>query len=401
MSGNRVAMEGYLEYLNTQILGNRENNELMFAACINPQPTNVIIIGSPGTSKTTSVNIIARLLGQTFSKVQATPNLDINKVLGPIDLKKLVVDKAEVVNWSEWTHAYFKFIDEFNRLTPESAVSLMEILDTSRGKRSLHINQHEAPTLPPGPLFATMNNPDSGTNEVFPPMLDRFDMCIVMKHPHAHDLLRIGSGELSKYAAPQAMAKAQFESLKKEVGHIKVPPAVLRYVSMAVRDLSYCNYGEMETKTAAAAEHCARSCRFCPKIDHRAPASPRVLLSIVSMAKALAYVRGKDEITFEEIRSLVAAAIRHRIRLNLAYLNKFNNLNDAYADLFSELKALWIQREGIDRELATAQALADSGDMNGAKPHLEKVVAYAKSDGVYSEMVHHEILHLRKKGVTA
>ncbi|HQT45333.1 MAG TPA: AAA family ATPase, partial [Candidatus Micrarchaeota archaeon] len=76
MTGNRVAMEGYLEYLNTQILGNRENNELMFAACINPHPTNIIIIGSPGTSKTTSVNIIARLLGQTFSKVQATPNLD-------------------------------------------------------------------------------------------------------------------------------------------------------------------------------------------------------------------------------------------------------------------------------------------------------------------------------------
>ncbi|MFA5106541.1 MAG: MoxR family ATPase [Candidatus Micrarchaeia archaeon] len=401
MTGHRVALEGYLEYLNTQILGNRENNELMFAACINPHPTNVIIIGSPGTSKTTSVNIIARLLGQPFAKVQATPNLDINKVLGPIDLKKLIVDKAEIIRWSEWTEAYFKFIDEFNRLTPESAVSLMEILDTSRGKRSLHINQHEAPTLPPGPLFATMNNPDSGTNDVFPPMLDRFDMCIVMKHPHAHDLLRIGSGELSRFNSPPQMTRQQFESLKKEVDRVKVPKEMLRYVSMAVRDLSFCQFGEMETKTAAAAEHCGRSCRFCPKIDHRSPASPRVLLSIVSMGKALAYLRGKDEVGFDEVRSLVAAAIRHRVRLNMAYLNKFNNINDAYSDLFSELKALWVQREGIDVELKKASDLAAAGDVLGAKPHLEKVINYAKSDGVYSEMVHHDIAALRKKGVPA
>jgi|GEM_PF-5235530 len=393
-----IKIEDYLSYLNSMILGNRENNELMLASCINPNPTNAIIIGSPGTSKTTSVLLISQMLGSSFAKLQATPNLDINKVLGPVDLKKLLVEKVEAVKWSNWTKAYFKFIDEFNRLTPESAVSLMELLDTTRGKRSLHINQHEAPLLPTGPLFATMNHADSATNEVFPPMLDRFDLCIVMKHPGSHDLYKIGSGQLKQIKPPKPLTESEFDGMKSEVEKVEVPDSILRYVSLLVRDLSFCTFGEMSTKTTASHEHCAKLCPFCPKIDHRSPASPRVVLSLVSLSKSLAYLRGKSQVTHDEIKSLVVPAIRHRVRLQLAYLNKFKNINDAYEDLAGQLKANLIAREAMDHVLLKALEGIQNGHISDeAKSSLHRLEEYAKKDGVYGELVHEQLSLIRKK----
>ena len=380
-----------MQWLQTQVLGNKENLELMLAAVLSPYQANVLIMGSPGTSKTTAVKLVAKLVDASFAKIQATPNLDINKVLGPVNLQKLLTDKTEQIDWSAWVNAEVKFIDEFNRMTPESAVSLMEVMDTSRGERHLHINQHAAPQLPSGPMFATMNYSDAGTNEVFPPMMDRFDIALSMNHAKANELLWIAglnSGSRQNIPMPTPWSQEDLKAARADVLNITVPDTIQRFVSCIIRDMSYCKFGEMEMKTSTSTDHCARECFICPKISQNTPSSPRMLISLLHMAKALAYVRGGKEVTIKEIRSLMTPIMRHRIKLQTAYVKDFKNINDAYEKLGVDLEKRQIHR---DEYSAIVDELREH-ILTNQKPirvadaeKWENLQEFMKNDGVYKE----------------
>ena len=86
------------------------------------------------------------------------------------------------------------------------------------------------------------------------------------------------------------------------------------------------------------------------------------------------------------------------MRLQLSYLNKFNNANDAYDDLASELKSRQLQRESMHSELEKiTRAIASNSISNETRAAFQRISQFAKSDGVYGEMISIELSEFRRR----
>jgi len=249
---------------------------------------NLLLEGVPGVGKTMLGRALARSIGGTFRRVQATPDLL------PSDLTGISVFDQQRHEFRFVPGPLFAnvvLIDEINRATPRTQSALFEPMEERQVTVDGVTRELPAPFL----LIATENPlAHYGTYPLPEGQLDRFAMAVTLDYPD-----RIGAREV----VTRQMLRHPITDLE----------PVLE-VADVVRHQPHVRRVQIETAVIEYAVARVVATRSHP--DVALGASPRASLSITRCAQARAAARARDFVLPDDVKALAPAVLAHRLLLN-------------------------------------------------------------------------------------
>ena len=252
---------------------------------------HALLEGVPGIAKTLIVKTMGRLLGLSFQRVQATPDLMPADILGTTILKP---GTDSFVFHSGPVFTDLLLVDEINRMPPRTQAALLECME----ERQVTADGVRHPLPGWFTVFATQNPVDfEGTYPLPEAQLDRFLLKIRVAYPAESEELQIlerhhastGNGILDD-AHIAAIPEGLLAAARAEVRRIRIEPELYRYI-LAL----------------------ARRTREWPTL--LLGASPRAALSLMLVAQAAAAFDGRDYLVPDDVKRAVHPVLRHRIIL--------------------------------------------------------------------------------------
>ncbi len=262
-----------------------------------------LLEGVPGLGKTMIVRSLGETLGLTFSRIQFTPDLMPADITGT----NVLADEPSGRRVFEFERgpvfANIVLADEINRATPKTQSALLEAMQEA----SVTVAGRGHPLESPFMVLATQNPLEmEGTYPLPEAQVDRFFFKLLLTSPNRDELRRIA--DLTTAAAPAALRKildgAAILEIRRWVREVPLAATVLDYAVSLI----------LATRPGADGEgHAIELVRRCVRYG----ASPRGLQSLVLAAKARALFAGRPNVSFEDVRTMSAPCLRHRLILSL------------------------------------------------------------------------------------
>ena len=248
---------------------------------------HVLVEDVPGIGKTTLARSLAYSLDCDFRRIQFTPDLMPSDITG--------------IHYYNQRSGDFEFrpgpvisqivlADEINRATPRTQSALLEAM----GERQVTVDQ-ETVTLPVPFLVLATQNPIEleGTFPLPEAQIDRFLLRLRLGYPSEDDeeamLQRFENADPLSSLTPVATAE-DVVRIQQMVRRVYMDPVLRNYLMQLTR-----------------------ATRVHPDVE--LGASPRATLGLYRCAQALAGIRGQEYVTPDDIKSLAAPALAHRIIL--------------------------------------------------------------------------------------
>jgi MoxR-like ATPase len=260
---------------------------------------NALLEGVPGLGKTMLVRTLAQVLNLQFSRIQFTPDLMPADIVGTSIVS---TDEHGTRTWQFQSGPIFGNLilaDEINRATPKTQSALLEAM--AEGSVSVAKKTHRMPD--PFFVLATQNPIEmEGTYPLPEAQLDRFAFKISVESPALADLLTILDRTTgTETPVPNTLINAeQIVTMKRLVRAVPVASHVKDYIGRLVL--------ATHPATPGSPEIAKKYIRF--------GASPRGAQAIILAAKVLALRDGRYNVSFEDVRQVLAPALRHRLILN-------------------------------------------------------------------------------------
>lgn len=262
---------------------------------------HVLLEGVPGLGKTLLAKSFANALGLSFRRVQCTPDLMPADIVGT----ELVMDRDgrkvfEFAPGPVFTHILLA--DEINRATPKTQSALLEAMAEHQVTIAGKTYALEEPFF----VIATQNPIEmEGVYSLPEAQLDRFLFRIFVTYPSPAELAQIlrqtTVAELPSVqpVLPSDQARDWILNARRLVREVLVARPIEDYV---VRLVSTTRPDDV------AGDVARRLIRY--------GASPRGAQAIFMGAKVLALVRGRVNVSFEDVDEVATAALNHRIVLS-------------------------------------------------------------------------------------
>ncbi len=253
---------------------------------------HVLLEGVPGVAKTLLVRSLAASLGMDSKRVQFTPDLMPGDVTG-----SLIYD-ARTAAFSFREGPIFTNLllaDEINRTPPKTQSSLLEAME----ERQVTIDGQPHALPDPFLVIATQNPIEyEGTYPLPEAQLDRFMLKLNMPLPERDvetEVVRRHASGFNprdlKGAGLKPVAKpADIERGRAEVAEVGVSEDVMGYV------VDLC-----------------RATREAPSVS--LGVSPRGATALLATSRAWAWMRGRAFVSPDDVKSLAAPTLGHRIQL--------------------------------------------------------------------------------------
>lgn len=258
-----------------------------------------ILEGAPGLAKTKLISSIAALLDLSFRRVQFTPDLMPGDLTGSEILQQNAETGERFFHFQQGPlFANLVLADEINRTPPKTQSALLEAME----ERQITVGQSSY--LLPKPFFvmATQNPIEhEGTYPLPEAQLDRFMLKIMLNYPNRANEVEIihrASGSEPVELKPLISA-SQLETMQQLVRRVPISHSCVEYAADIVRKTR-----PSTTETAAAVNG-----------NLAWGAGPRAGIFLASAAKANAILNGRQHATTEDVRSLAAPVLRHRLAL--------------------------------------------------------------------------------------
>jgi MoxR-like ATPase len=261
---------------------------------------HVLLEGLPGLGKTLLVRTIGRALRLQYSRIQFTPDLMPADILGTNVLLESQHGTGRAFQFQAGpVFANLVLADEINRATPRTQSALLEAMQ----EQAVSIGSTSHPLPQPFFVLATQNPIElEGTYPLPEAELDRFFFKLNVGFPNRAELTKI----VDRTTGPRGEAPAQvtdgpsvleLQEIAREI------PVVSHVADYAVR-LVLASHPDLPE----AAETAKRNVRF--------GASPRAAQAIILAAKIHAVLAGRVNVSFDDVRRVMAPALRHRLILN-------------------------------------------------------------------------------------
>jgi MoxR-like ATPase len=248
---------------------------------------HLLIEDIPGVGKTTLAQVLARLFGLDFQRIQFTSDMLPADIIGVA-----VFDRGSGAFRFHPGPIFAQVIlaDEVNRATPKTQSALLEAME----ERQVTAEGETRPLPNPFFVIATQNPSDQvGTFALPESQLDRFLMRIDIGYPDraAERELLAGADRREMAATLRPCASAdELIALQAEVRGIHAAPALIDYVQ-------------------ALAEQSRRAPQFAAGL------SPRAALALLAAARGWALLEGRDHVLPEDIQAVLPGVAGHRLRL--------------------------------------------------------------------------------------
>lgn len=249
---------------------------------------HVLIEDIPGVGKTTLASALARLSGLNYTRVQFTPDVTPSDITGFNMFDKRT---GEFVFRPGSADTDIFLGDEINRASPKTQSALLEAM--SEGNVTVDGENHPLPLV--FTVIATQNPMGFvGTYPLPEAQVDRFAIRFSMGYPSFEAEIRIAAGMTHENTLPTLTPVTDREGIMKMRREVK---------EVAVEHEAYKYAVEMVTAT---------------RHDNRIAlgASPRGSVMLIRLAKAYAYLQGRDYLIPDDIAEMFVPVINHRITLS-------------------------------------------------------------------------------------
>lgn len=282
----RAQLESVIREVEKVIIGKQPVIEKILMAVL--ADGHVLMDDVPGVGKTTLAVALSRTVGLAFQRVQFTPD-----VL-PSDLTGFTMyDK----NAGEFlyrpgavSHANLLLGDEINRAASKTQSALLEAME----ERQVTVDGKTFPLESPFIVIATENSVGTAGTQLLPyAQLDRFLVRLSLGYPDYQaqmTMLRNRQTEDPLQQVACVLAKDELVSMQQESCKVTVSDAILDYITRL---------------TIASREHEAVDVGI----------SPRGALFLNRMAKAKAYLEGRDYVTGGDVQEMLKDVCAHRVLL--------------------------------------------------------------------------------------
>jgi len=288
LSKLNAAVEQIKATLGSIVIGQHEVIELLIAGIL--ADGHLLIEGVPGVAKTLTAKLIAKAVNTQFSRIQFTPDLMPSDVIGTSVFNPKTTE-------FEFKHGpvfgNIVLVDEINRAPAKTQSALFEVME----ERQITVDGTTYPMQEPFIVLATQNPVEQeGTYRLPEAQLDRFIFKVEVKYPSLQEEIDIltrqhqqKTSEQLSHVAP-VLTSEEIVALRKQVRELHVEPKLLEFVAKIM----------VETR------------------NHKSVylgGSPRASLAVISGAKAIAAINGRDFVTPEDIVRVAVPVLRHRIVL--------------------------------------------------------------------------------------
>lgn len=264
---------------------------------------HVLLESLPGLAKTRTVKTLAASLDASMSRIQFTPDLLPADITGS---DMLYQDNGQNSFRFQAGPIFGNLIlaDEINRAPAKVQSALLEAMEERQV--SVGGQTHAMPEL--FMVLATQNPIEQeGTYPLPEAQMDRFLFKILVTYPDAAaelEVLRLVRAEEAGVAvtgapAIEALPQAAIFTARSEVHAIHVAPAIEQYIL------------DLLKVSRAPAQLDADLGRWLA-----VGASPRGGIALDRAARAHAWLEGRDHVTPDDVRAIVAPALRHRLILS-------------------------------------------------------------------------------------
>ncbi len=252
---------------------------------------HVLIEGAPGLGKTLVARTLAVVSGCSFKRIQFTPDLMPSDVTGSSIFDRQAASFAFIPGP---IFAQLLLTDEINRAPAKTQSALLEAMQD----RQVTVDGNSRPLPHPFCVIATQNPVESqGTYPLPEAQLDRFLVKLTVSDPPReveHIIVRnhasgFDPSDLSALTA--AVTPEELVAMQEYAQRIRIDDAVVGYIVDLVR----------RTREDRAIE---------------LGASPRASIALLKAAQVIAASEGRDFVTPDDVKPMVAPVLRHRVMLH-------------------------------------------------------------------------------------
>lgn len=267
------------------IIGKRNVIEQLMVALLSEG--HVLIEDVPGVGKTQVVGALAKSVDGIFNRIQFTPDIMPSDIVG---FSMFNPDTKEFTYKSGVAMCNFLLADEINRSSPKCQSSLLEIMEEFQV--TIDGEKHDVPR--PFMVLATENPIEQqGTYTLPEAQMDRFLLKISMGYPNKEEeklILDRFEGENPLKTLKSVITIEELINMQKQVKEIVVLDNIKYYIVDLIQET-----------------------RRNPKV--LTGISPRGGIGLLKAAKSLAYLRGRDYVTPDDIQEMAIPVLSHRIIL--------------------------------------------------------------------------------------
>jgi len=276
---------GILDEVKKVVLGKDEIISKVLMAIL--AQGHILIEDIPGVGKTTMAMAFSKAMGLKENRIQFTPDVLPADVTG-FSMYNRETNKFEYKPGAVMCNLLLG--DEINRTSPKTQSALLQVMEEG----SVTVDGITRIVPKPFIVIATQNPTGSvGTQRLPESQLDRFMIKITIGYPELTDEVAIMKGKQldSVTTIKKAITESELIEIQEVVRNIFVDDAIYEYIAKF-----------------------AESTRNNP--DLQLGMSPRGSIYLISIARAKAFLSGRNYVLTSDIHNVIFDAIEHRILLN-------------------------------------------------------------------------------------
>lgn len=245
---------------------------------------HVLLEDVPGVGKTTMALAFSRAMELSYNRLQFTPDVMPSDVVGYTVYQRADGNNAYVPGA---VMCNMFLADEINRTSSKTQSALLEVMEEG----GVTVDGVTRPVPQPFLVIATQNPVGSaGTQPLPESQIDRFMVRLSLGYPDQQseiEMLRRRKGSVSEPIC-RVIDPAGLLAMQEKTAQVYVSEEIYRYIT-ALTEWTRC------------------------QSEIRLGVSPRGSIALMEMAKACAYLRGREYLVPEDVRAVFPDVSAHRI----------------------------------------------------------------------------------------